>query len=84
MGFDDKGRVFSYGLKDREVETWINSGRPFMTSGCPGGEMESACNRPYGDGPPRDIRSFPFPLGREDILLVKNQLNRKTSLQANH
>ena len=84
MVFDDKGRVVSYGLKDREVETWINSGRPFMTSGCPGGEMESACNRPYGDGPPRDIRSFPFPLSHEDILLVKNQLNWKTSFQANH
>jgi biotin synthase len=76
MAFDDRGRTTSFGLNDRDLEAWVDSGRPFMTSGCPGGAMESACNRPYGDGPPRDIRSFPFPLNEEDIRLVKDQLNR--------
>ena len=39
-----------------------------------GGGMEAACNRPYGDGPPSDIRSFPFPLEEKDVALVKHQL----------
>jgi hypothetical protein len=29
------------------------------------GGMETACNRPLGDGPPRVIRSFPFSLEEE-------------------
>jgi lipoyl synthase len=74
MSFDEQGRIVSFGLKKSEVGQWIDSGKPFMTSGCPGGGMETACNRPYGDGPPRDIRSFPFPLEEEDVALVKRQL----------
>jgi lipoyl synthase len=74
MSFDDQGRILSYGLKRSEVEQWMETGKPFMTSGCPGGGMEAACNRPFGDGPPRDIRSFPFALEEEDIALVKQQL----------
>jgi len=42
--------------------------------GCPGKTMESACNRPFGDGPPSDIRSFPFELNKSDIRKVKQQL----------
>jgi len=74
MEFDDQGRIVSFGLKKSEVEQYIETGKPFMTSGCPGGGMEAACNRPYGDGPPRDIRSFPFPLEAEDLTLVKSQM----------
>jgi biotin synthase-related radical SAM superfamily protein len=74
MTFDDQGRIIFFGLKKSEVEKWIDTGRPFMTSGCPGGGMEAACNRPYGDGPPSDIRSFPFPLEDHDIALVKEQM----------
>lgn len=75
MEFDDQGRIISFGLKVSEVQQWIETGRPFMTSGCPGGGLEAACNRPYGDGPPRDIRSYPFPLEAKDIILVKQQLS---------
>ncbi len=74
LEFDDQGRIISFGLKKSEVEQWIDTGKPFMTSGCPGGGMEAACNRPFGDGPPSDIRSFPFPLEEHDIALVKQQL----------
>ena len=75
MKFDNQGKIISFGLKKSEVEKWIETGRPFMTSGCPGGRMEAACNRPFGDGPPSDIRSFPFPLEEHDIVLVKQQLD---------
>jgi len=74
MEFDFQGRIVSFGLKESEIEQWMDTGRPFQTSGCPGGGMEAACNRPFGDGPPRDIRSFPFPLEEDDISLIKNQL----------
>jgi biotin synthase len=74
LAFDDSGRILSFGKTKTEVEKWIDTGRPFMTSGCPGGGMETACNRPYGDGPPRNIRSYPFPLEEEDVALVKRQM----------
>jgi len=76
MHFDESGKILSFGLPEARVQHWIETGRPFLTSGCPGGSMEAACNRPYGDGPPRDIRSFPFPLEEEDIALVKSQMAR--------
>ena len=34
----------------------------------------SACNRPYGDSLPADIRSFPFALGARDVALVRRQM----------
>ena len=61
-----------------DLESWIDSGRPFMTSGCPGGGLETACNRPFGDGPPSDIRSYPFPLDEEDVARVKDQMGWET------
>jgi lipoyl synthase len=74
LTFDASGRILSFGYTKSEAEKWIDTGKPFMTSGCPGGGMDAACNRPYGDGSPRDIRSYPFPLEEEDIALVKSQL----------
>jgi lipoyl synthase len=74
MQFDEKGKILSFGLSKSEAEKWIDTGKPFMTSGCPGGGLEAACNRPYGDGPPRNIRSFPFPLEDQDIDLVREQM----------
>ena len=49
----------------------------FRTSGCPGKEADdiSACDRPYGDSPPRDIASYPFRLNRNDIRKVRRQID---------
>jgi biotin synthase len=77
MTFDGEGRIQSFGVEPAKLEALIASGRPFMTSGCPGGGMEAACNRPFGDGPPSDIRSFPFSLEPEDIAKVKKQMIQK-------
>jgi biotin synthase len=76
MSFDDKDRITSWGLNSTQLDEIINSGKPFQTSGCLGKTMEGACNRPFGDGPPSDIRSFPFELNEEDIALVKNQMKK--------
>ncbi|MBW9248446.1 radical SAM protein [Acidithiobacillus ferriphilus] len=76
MGFDIYGRVEDFGYPQAELEDIINSGKPFQTSGCPGKDDEevSACNRPYGDSSPSDIRSFPFALNKEDVEVVRRQM----------
>lgn len=76
MRFNDKGQIVDFGLDARELEDLINSGKPFQTSGCPGKSDEevSACNRPYGDSSPTDIRSFPFALSQQDVAFVRRQM----------
>ncbi len=76
MRFDDEGRVVDFGVSEDELASLIASGKPFQTSGCPGKDDEeiSACNRPYGDSSPSDIRSFPFALNRRDVEIVKRQM----------
>ncbi len=76
MAFDGDGRVVDFGYPAKDLERIIRSGKPFRTSGCPGKEDEevSACNRPYGDSPPSDIRSFPFALDDTDVAMVRRQM----------
>jgi len=74
MEFDGQKRLTGFGLRGPELEAIVDGGEPFRTSGCPGRTQACACNRPYGDGPPGDIRSYPFRLEREDILMVRKQL----------
>ena len=76
MQFDEEGRVSDFGMSEEDLGALIASGKPFQTSGCPGKDDEevSACNRPYGDSSPSDIRSFPFALNRRDVEIVKRQM----------
>lgn len=69
--FNKDGKIINFG---RELEEIINSGKPFQTSGCPGKTLVVACNRPFGDGRPSDIRSYPFKLNKADIKKVRKQL----------
>lgn len=74
MEFDSMGRIANFGLNTSQLDEIINQGKPFQTSGCPGRTMEGACNRPFGDGPPSDIRSFPFELNKKDVNMVRKQI----------
>ncbi|MGC8467897.1 MAG: radical SAM protein, partial [Acidithiobacillus sp.] len=76
MSFDAYGRVEDFGYPKAELEAIVQSGKPFQTSGCPGKDDEevSACNRPYGDSSPSDIRSFPFALNKQDVEVVRRQM----------
>ncbi|AOV16362.1 radical SAM protein [Acidihalobacter aeolianus] len=76
MRFNEQGQIIDFGLDADELEALIASGKPFQTSGCPGKSDEevSACNRPYGDSSPTDIRSFPFALNAEDVGFVRRQM----------
>ena len=76
MGFDDAGTLVDYGIPEDEVLRIVAAGVAFRTSGCPGKEAEdvSACDRPYGDSPPRDIASYPFAPDRRDLTRIRGQL----------
>lgn len=69
ISFNEEGDILNFGI-DREVlDKVIQAGRPFKTSGCPG------CNRPYANSRPGpEIRNYPFPLRREDIQRVREQI----------
>jgi biotin synthase len=72
MAFDAEGRVVDFGI---DIESLIEMGEPFMTSGCPGRDGKVACNRPYGNERPSEpIRNFPFRPGPEDIQEIRAQL----------
>jgi biotin synthase len=75
MQFDAAGRLVDYGVDRQALEVIVQTGKPFQTSGCPGRQDDaSACNRPYGDSMPADIRSFPFALDALDVERVKRQM----------
>jgi len=75
MRFNEAGQVVDFGIDRARLEEIIDSGRPFQTSGCPGKEDDiSACNRPFGDSSPMDIRSFPFALDSADVEIVRRQM----------
>ena len=76
MRFDEAGRVVDFGIPKSELETIIDKGLAFRTSGCPGKVQEdiSACDRPYGDSPPSNIASYPFQPQAADIRKIRNQL----------
>ncbi|WP_338465610.1 radical SAM protein [Novosphingobium sp. ZN18A2] len=77
MKFDEEGRVADFGLPSGEVDSIIDAGIAFRTSGCPGKFAEdiSACDRPYGDSPPSNIASYPFQPQAPDLRLIRKQLN---------
>ncbi len=78
MRFDESGQLVDFGLPQDELDEVIKAGVAFRTSGCPGKEADdiSACDRPYGDSPVRDIASYPFKLKRDDIRKVRRQLDK--------
>jgi biotin synthase-related radical SAM superfamily protein len=78
MRFDEKGRVADFGLPQAELDSIVDAGIAFRTSGCPGAFRDdvSACDRPYGDSPPSDIASYPFQPKKKDIRKIRKQLTR--------
>jgi biotin synthase-related radical SAM superfamily protein len=72
MKFDGNGRLIDFGM---DINSLIQIGEPFMTSGCPGRDGKVACNRPYGnERPSGPIRNFPFLPEPEDIEEIRRQL----------
>jgi len=72
MKFDGNGRLIDFGM---DINSLVQIGEAFMTSGCPGRDGKVACNRPYGnERPSGPIRNFPFLPEAEDIEEIRKQL----------
>jgi len=67
--FNEKGQIINFGVEKKILEHIIESGKPFLTSGCPN------CNRPYYNEKPRGpLYNFPRPLTRLEIEEIKFSL----------
>ncbi len=73
--FNNSGQIIDFGISISDLNGIIRSGQPFMTSGCRGNDGKVACNRPYANFPPPNIRNYPFALNDEDIEQIEKQLN---------
>ncbi|HEC24983.1 MAG TPA: radical SAM protein [bacterium] len=74
MIFDDEERIIDFGMPFKTVAEMIEKGVAFQTTGCPGKTEISACNRPFGDSSPKNIRSFPFALNANDVARIRKEL----------
>lgn len=74
MKFGERDRVVDFGIPFKTAAELIETGTPFQTTGCPGKTEISACNRPFGDSSPKNIRSFPFELNANDLNRVRREL----------
>jgi len=66
MSFDERERIKQFGVGKHELLEVINSGKPFLTSGC------SHCNRPfYNESPGKIPFNFPKELTQKEIQEIK-------------
>lgn len=75
MSFNSSGEIVGFGLTGEELDSAIDKGEAFETSGCPGPDGRVACNRPYGNEKPgQGIRNFPFEPDPDDLVQIRAQL----------
>ncbi len=77
MAFDEQGRIADFGLNSGRLTDLISLGTPFMTSGCPGSDGQTACNRPFGNCLP-DVRqwNYPYQPNEEEVELIHRDIFR--------
>jgi len=80
MGFNKNNQLIDYSIDSERLNRIIDSGLPFMTSGCPGKTMENACNRPFANCTPYqayigELRNYPFKPTKNDIKIIRKQLH---------
>ena len=69
-----KNKLINIKISSEEYDKIVNSGLPFMTSGCPSIEGDVACNRPFANEKPgKLIRNYPFIPNKSDIKFIKKQ-----------
>jgi lipoyl synthase len=69
MQFDFEGKIIGYGVAFEAIEATVNSGLPFLTSGCP------SCNRPYyNERPSGLLYNYPKQPNKVEIEKIKKQL----------
>jgi biotin synthase len=73
--YDDGERVIDFGVSKSDLDSAIDSGEPFRTSGCQGYDGEVACNRPFANSRPGPLlRNYPFPPNKKDVSRIRKQL----------
>jgi biotin synthase len=73
--YDQNEKIVNFGLTTQQLNTVINLGQPFRTSGCEGYDGQVACNRPFANSRPGPgMRNYPFEPDEADIQLIRNQL----------
>jgi biotin synthase-related radical SAM superfamily protein len=69
MRFDADGQITDFNVKKETLKSIVETGEPFLTSGCPD------CNRPfYNEKPSGPIYNYPRNLHPEEIATIKQQL----------
>jgi biotin synthase len=69
MTYDQDGRITDYGISKTSLAEIVDSGKPFLTSGC------SDCNRPfYNEKPSGPIYNYPRPIHKDEIARIRKEL----------
>jgi len=69
MKFSEDNRLIDFGVPKKVVQRVIGTGRPFLTSGCPG------CNRPYyNERPGGPIYNYPRQPLPEEIVEIEKEI----------
>ncbi len=72
ISYSPEGQIIDFGI---DIKKYVDSGIPFMTSGCPGEDGMVACNRPFANERVNQaIRNYPFVPETGDIVDINSQL----------
>ncbi len=75
MGFSETGEIVNYGIEKDDLERLIESGLPFLTSGCPN------CNRPFANEiPEKTVYNFSQNPSNSEIQTIKRQFTSEGQL----
>jgi biotin synthase len=76
FSFDCDGGLARVRAGRAAIETVVATGSAFMTNGCPGGNGEPGCTRPYGSYRPAEpFRDYPFVPEASDLDEIRQQLS---------
>jgi biotin synthase-related radical SAM superfamily protein len=71
--FNDEGSIFDFGVSKPMLISVVDSGKPFLTSGCPD------CNRPfYNEKPSGPLYNFPRDVRAKELNEIKRDLRLRT------
>lgn len=79
MAFDADGKLVTFGVGKAVLNRAVDSGTPFMTSGCDGKTRTNACNRPFSNCTAYqaymgELRNYPFTPIAVDVEVIRLQM----------